>query len=202
MSALPKLLASTRMSLDKLAVLIVDDNAQSLDILVQVVSGFGVKTLVRCDSAADAQTQLAKAPYDLVLTDAQMPGMDGYSLVQWIRRDAMQQNRFIPVVVITGHTRQQDVLRARDCGANFTIAKPITPKVILERIFWIAKEDRMFVETGDYVGPDRRFKREGPPAGMKGRRSDDLDGEVGTATTPNLSQDQIDSLMKPGKVAI
>lgn len=190
------------MSLDKLTVLVVDDNSQSLDILVQVVSGFGVKGLVRCESAAEAQAQLSKAPYDLLLTDAQMPGMDGYSLVQWVRREAMQQNRFIPVIVITGHTRQKDVLRARDCGASYTVAKPITPKVILERIFWIAKEDRMFIETEDYVGPDRRFKREGPPAGMAGRRADDLDGDVGQATEPNLSQDQIDALMKPSKVAI
>jgi hypothetical protein len=66
----------------------------------------------------------------------------------------------------------------------------------------VAKEDRMFVETDSYVGPDRRFKREGPPAGMAGRRKEDLPMELGQATTPNLSQDQIDGMMKPMKVSL
>ena len=80
------------------------------------------------------------------------------------------------------------------------VAKPITPKVLLDRIFWVAKEDRLFVATDTYVGPDRRFKRLGPPAGMSGRRKDDLPAELGAASTPNLSQDQIDGLLKPMKV--
>lgn len=60
----------------------------------------------------------------------------------------------------------------------------------------------MFIESDSYAGPDRRFRREGPPPGMAGRRSGDLSAAVGHAETPNLSQDEIDSLMKPTKVSL
>jgi hypothetical protein len=64
-------------------------------------------------------------------------------------------------------------VQGRDAGANFTIAKPITPKIVLERILWAAKEDRQFIECETYLGPDRRFKNDGPPSGAKGRRRED-----------------------------
>ena len=89
-------------------------------------------------------------------------------------------------------------MRARDCGANFVVTKPLAPRVLLDRIAWLGRETRGFVEIGDgYVGPDRRFKAYGPPAGEAGRRRDDLPLEVGEAVESNMSQDDIDALMNP-----
>jgi CheY-like chemotaxis protein len=196
------MLPSARINLEKLVVLLVDDNPQSLDILAQVVTGFGVRSIIRSPGGEDARAQLSRDQYDLVITDAQMPGLDGYALTSWIRREAPGQNRFVPVILVTAHTRKTHVTRARDCGANYAITKPIRPKTVLERIYWIAKEDRMFIEVDTYAGPDRRFRREGPPAGIDGRRAEDLSTQLGEATSPNLSQDQINAMMKPTKVAL
>jgi CheY-like chemotaxis protein len=192
--------ATTRINLAKVSVLIVDDSQQSLDIMGQVLSGFGVGSMVKCESAGEALKVIARQTFDFIMTDANMPTMDGYEFIQTVRRLPNQPNAHIPILLVTGHTRESQIMKARDCGANFVVAKPITPKVLLDRIFWVAKEDRMFVETDTYVGPDRRFKREGPPIGMAGRRKDDLPLELGAASTPNLSQDQIDGLLKPMKV--
>lgn len=202
MAPLPKMSPNTRVNLEKLDVMLVDDSSQSLDILAQVVSGFGVRSIVRCASGDEARSHLLKEPYDLVLTDAQMPQLDGYALASWLRHSGPEPNRFVPVLLIAAHTRPSDVARARDCGANYLITKPVTPRTVLERIYWVAREDRMFVESDTYAGPDRRFRREGPPPGTAGRRSGDLSAAVGQAETPNLSQDQIDSLMKPTKVSL
>ena len=196
------MLPSARINLEKLVVLLVDDNPQSLDILAQVVTGVGVRSIIRSPGGEDARAQLSRDQYDLVITDAQMPGLDGYALTSWIRREAPGQNRFVPVILVTAHTRKTHVTRARDCGANYAITKPIRPKTVLERIYWIAKEDRMFIEVDTYAGPDRRFRREGPPAGIDGRRAEDLSTQLGEATSPNLSQDQINAMMKPTKVAL
>ena len=56
------------------------------------------------------------------------------------------------------------------------VAKPLTPSVVLQRIHWVASDKRQFVDVvdGSYVGPDRRFKFEGPPPGSEGRRETDL----------------------------
>jgi CheY-like chemotaxis protein len=194
--------SGTRFSLDKTCFLLVDDNPQALDILAQVVQGFGPKSIVRCGSAVEAKEILARQPFDVLLTDGQMPDMDGYELIRWLRHEGGEPNRFIPALIISGHVRLSQLFKARDCGASFTILKPITPKIVLERLFFIARDQRMFVDCGAYIGPDRRFKREGPPPGMEGRRSDDLGAEVGMAAAPNMSQEEIDAMMKPGKVML
>lgn len=192
----------SRMNFEALSLVIVDDNQQALDILVSVVTGFGAKKIARCLSAEEAQRAISVADVDMVITDARMPVMDGYDLTRWIRREAPENNRMIPVIVVTGHTPRNEVTKARDCGANFIIAKPITPRTMMDRILWVAREDRMGIECDTYIGPDRRFKRIGPPAGIEGRRKDDLKGEVKEAQEPNMSQDQIDSIMKPQKVTV
>ena len=194
------LLEGDKFNLEKVRCVVVDDNPMSLDILASVCTGFGLRNFAKCESADEAKMTLNKGDWDMVLTDAQMPEMTGYDLVNWIRREAPEANRFIPVVIVTGHTRFSHVVQARDCGAHFIVAKPVTPRVLLERIAWVARDERSFIECDSYCGPDRRFKREGPPAGMEGRRADDLAGEIGAANTPNMSQDEINMMMKPAKV--
>jgi CheY-like chemotaxis protein len=202
MAAPGSVLSSDKINLEKINFLLVDDNAQCLDIMAHVVAGFGARNVVKCSSVAEAREVLQRNVIDFILTDAQMPDEDGYQLVEWVRRHGSETNRFVPAIVITGHTRLSQITRARDCGAHFTIAKPVTPKVVLERIFWVGRDERMFIDSESYCGPDRRFKREGPPPGMTGRRAEDLDTDVGDASGPNMSQEMIDSLMKPSKVAL
>lgn len=193
---------NARIKLDKINVLLVDENQQSLDILGQVLSGFGVRSLQKCENSKDALKALAAQAFDFIVADANMTGVDGFEFIKVVRRLQNQPNAYIPILLVAGHARASHVHKARDCGANFVVAKPITPKVLLERIFWVAKEDRMFIETPTYLGPERRFKREGPPIGMSGRRKEDLHTALGQATTPNLSQDQINGMMKPMKVVL
>jgi hypothetical protein len=54
------------------------------------------------------------------------------------------------------------------------MAKPLTPKAVLDRIIWVARAGRRFVESDKFVGPDRRFKDAGVPEGVgAGRRRED-----------------------------
>ena len=165
--------ASTRINLEKVDVLLVDDSVASLNLLAQVMLGFGIKNLSRADNAKAAQSLLRDRTFDLVISATNMAGVDGYELVKWLRRGALEANRYLPVILVSGHTPPSQVFKARDAGANFTVAKPITPKVLLERILWAAKEERQFIECDSYLGPDRRFKNEGPPEGAQGRRRED-----------------------------
>ena len=165
--------ASTRINLEKVGVLLVDDSLPSLNLLAQVVLGFGIKNLARAENAKAAQALLRDHTYDLIISATNMAGIDGYELVKWLRRGALEANRYLPVILVSGHTPPSQVFKARDAGANFTVAKPISPKVLLERILWAAKEERQFIECDAYLGPDRRFKNDGPPPNGKGRRRDD-----------------------------
>lgn len=196
------LLPSTRINLEKATVLVLDDNGTSLDILSQVVAGFGVKQLHRAEKVADAQSLVRTKTFDLIISDVQMPVTDGIEFIEWLRKESGETNRYVPVILVTGHTRTSQIFKLRDAGSNYVVAKPITPKVLLERIVWVAREERAFIECDTYVGPDRRFKHEGPPPGTDGRRKDDLPAEVGEAQTPNMTDDEIANMMRPAKVQI
>jgi hypothetical protein len=67
-------------------------------------------------------------------------------------------------------------------------------------MIFVSRDPRPFVECDNYIGPDRRFKNTGPPAGTMGRRKTDVHDEIGEATEPNMSQDEIDAFLKPTKV--
>lgn len=162
-----------RFNLDRASVLLLDDTAIGMSILVQIVTGLGAKQLYRCTSLEAAQEVAQQHEIDLAIVDAMAPSGKGYDFVQWLRTQAQEPNCYTPVLLTTAHTPAPDVVRARDCGGHFIIKKPIAPIVMLERIIWVAKAGRPFLFTGTYVGPDRRFRDDGPPDGV-GRRREDL----------------------------
>jgi DNA-binding response OmpR family regulator len=187
-----------RLNLEKVGVLVVEPNQAEQDLLVQVLSGFGVRHLRRCVDAMEARQALTSFDVGLILIDGSAADGSAYDFVSWLRRHAPEPRRFLPVLLLSGHVRISQVVRARDCGANFLVTKPLSPRVLLDRIAWLGREARGFIAIEDgYVGPDRRFKSFGPPPGVDGRRRDDLSGELGAAEAPNMSQDDIDALMNP-----
>ena len=202
MNARPSAPGNARIDLRRMTVLVVDDNAMTLDLMAQIVQGLGARSVLRRPSGAEALQTLSGVDVDLVIADAHMAGIDGFEVVTQMRRGERAANRYAPVILVTGHSREADVTRARDCGANFVVAKPVKPQVLVDRIYWITLDRREFVECDSYVGPDRRFRNYGPPVGEKGRRADDINGTLGIAKEPNMSQEAIDALMKPTRVAL
>ena len=143
--------------------MVVDDSAFALDLTAQALLGFGIKTRYSCHSAEEAMEVLKDANVDLIVIDCEMPGMDGYELVRWLRRSGLEPNAFAPVIMTAGHVRRSKVAEARDCGANFLVTKPFSAAALLERIVWVARDSRPFMEVGDYFGPDRRFRKAKAP---------------------------------------
>ena len=190
------------MDLSRSRALLLDDNRAHLDMLGGVLNGFDLRKQNKCETVEAAKDALYGAQFDLVVVEAAMSGQDGFEFIRWLRRTGPDNNRTVPILVVTGATHQNEVVMARDCGANFVVAKPVTPVVLLQRIIWLGRDTRNFVEAESYVGPDRRFKAFGPPPGTKGRRRDDLSTEIGFASEPNMSQNEIDMLIKPARVML
>lgn len=193
---------SERINLKSSKVLLFDSNGMGLSILAQMLGGFGAKTITKADGFKPAQDFIKGNSFDLVICESVGPaGQDGYDFVHWLRRCGTD-NAFVPTIVTSAHTSLRAVSRARDCGANFVVAKPLVANILLRRILWVAHENRPFVSSDIYAGPDRRFRNEGPPDGTEGRRDTDLSATVGEATLPNMSQDEIDALMMPKRVSL
>lgn len=165
----------TRLNLSSARLLLVDDNATSMEILASALLGFGVTQAHRCASAAAARRAVAAAPFDLLLVDHEMPEEDGLAFCRSVRADPAAPNYTTPVILLTALPSHETVAQARDAGAHFVVAKPVSPAVLLQRIEWIARSGRDFVTSDGYRGPDRRFQAGGPPAGGPERRQSSQD---------------------------
>jgi CheY-like chemotaxis protein len=162
-----------RVNLEKAVVLLLSPPT-GMDLLARVFHGFGVRHPYRCFDAKKAMETCREADLDLIICDGSLPDGEAYDFIAALRRSEIEPNRYVPVMVIQGHTPADQILKARDCGANFVVAKPITPRLLLERVLWIAGESRPFIELDTYIGPDRRFQNNGPPGGPgTGRRRAD-----------------------------
>lgn len=186
-----------RMYFGSLSVLALESSLLELDLLAQVLSGFRIRTLARFTQSEAAWAHLEREPADLVFVGTASESMDEFEFIRRIRRAPDAVTRAAPVILLSGHTQRANILRARDCGASFVVAKPIKPKVLYSRIVWLSKDRRDFIDCPTYRGPNRRFQNLGPPPGMDGRRSDDLSLKIGTAVDDNMSQNEIDALMNP-----
>lgn len=190
-----------RVNLEKAIVMFVVDQPLSMDVVTSIFGGFGIRERIKCESGAEAQEVLQREQPDLFVVDCNTGSMTSVEFIRWLRRLAPKPMCHAPVLMLLGHASLTAVQAGRDAGANFVVTKPLTPTVLLKRVLWVASEDRSFVESEDYLGPDRRFRNVGPPPGSDGRRRDDLKGEIGEAGH-NMSQDRIDALFKPTKVSI
>jgi DNA-binding response OmpR family regulator len=160
-------------NLEKARLLLLDDHPEGGNILAQICMGFGAKRFFRCASVQEAKELVDQSELHLILVNANLRESPAFDFIDWLRRSNAPPNAFTPVLLITGHTQRSQVEKARDCGANIVLAKPVSPQAMLERIIWIAREKRPFVNSGAYIGPDRRFHDTGPPTGMAGRRFND-----------------------------
>jgi CheY-like chemotaxis protein len=108
-------------------VLVVDDNATNLNILGETLTRWGMMAcLVEDGASALRELQLAHEqghPFALVLTDAHMPGMDGFALAEYMKRD----RRFadISIVMLTSAAEPGDAMRCRQLQVDAYLTKPI-----------------------------------------------------------------------------
>ncbi len=115
-------------------VLIVDDSAAIRKILQRVLMQTDV-VFGEIQEAADgleAIEKLKQRPFGLVLSDINMPNMDGIQLLGQMRANAQWSN--IPVVMITTEGSQAKVLEAVDLGARGYVRKPFTAEQIKEKL--------------------------------------------------------------------
>jgi CheY-like chemotaxis protein len=190
-----------KLNFSQIEALVVDGDQYSTSILGQILRGFGLTQQVFIETAEDAKQRLTAGKFDLLICDAVLSDIHASDLIKWVRRQPGLNIKYMPIVVLTGYTQFSNVVVLRDAGANIVVRKPVSPNVLFDHIAWSARTDRPFIETDTYIGPDRRFKNIGPPEGI-GRRKTDMMTEIGEAQEPNMSQDQIDSLLKPTKVEI
>ncbi len=111
-------------------ILIIEDSPTMRQLIAFALKRLPGVRIVEAHDGVDGLKKLSSDKFDLILTDINMPVMDGLKLVSLVRNDA--NYRTTPIVVITTEGAQEDRDRALALGANDYITKPIQANRILE----------------------------------------------------------------------
>ncbi|MBI3703727.1 MAG: response regulator [Rhizobiales bacterium] len=185
-------------NLRDLVILVADPNAYARRITNGILRGFGANKVLEVEQTLSLFQVLSGQKIDILLCYTRLPPHGGLMLTRTIRRNSNNENRTIPILLMSSDTGESTIKNARDAGANIVVAKPMSPKSLYDRLAWIAFNPRPFIDTATYFGPDRRFKIEGYPGGV-GRRKGDKQVEVAEEVGPGLAQDDIDNLFSAAR---
>ena len=181
-----------------LLILVADPSPYLCMLIHSMLRGFGANKVLEVRHSFGVLQTLSGHKIDVLLCDGGLPPQGGFSLTRTIRRNATNENRTMPILVMTSDTREATIKTGRDAGANMVVAKPLSPANLYDRLAWVAFNPRQFIDTENYFGPDRRFKIEGYPGGV-GRRKGDHATEVAKETGPAMAQNDIDNLFKTAR---
>ena len=112
--------------------LVVEDSPMMRQLIVFALARVKRIQITEAEDGVDALRKLASTKYDLILTDINMPVMDGLKLVKRIRADANHAQT--PIIVITTEGSTEDRQRAMALGANAYITKPIQAPQVIQKV--------------------------------------------------------------------
>ena len=180
--------------LKPISFLIVDDKNYMRRVIKNVLETLGAKTIEEATGGEEAVSMIRHRPPDVVLTEYWLSQMNAVELLRALRTE-QGPLRFTPIIMVTGETRREKVIGARNAGVTEYIAKPITAKGMFLRIREVIERPRPFVDSRAYFGPDRRRRLEVLGDGKERRGLGVRPKPVGKEGAEGLTQSQIDRMV-------
>ncbi len=128
-------------SLDGLRIMIVDDEPDTRDMLRLMIEKIGAEVRP-CSSAEEAFRVFQTWEPDVLVSDIEMPGEDGYDLIRRLRQWEAGRGRQTPAVALTAYARTEDRMRALQAGYQIHVAKPVEPAELAVVIATLARSAR------------------------------------------------------------
>jgi len=122
----------------ELKFLIVDDFSTMRRIIRNLLKEIGYANADEAEDGQAALTKLRGGAFDFVVSDINMPNMNGFELLTSIRGDASLKH--IPVLMVTAEARKEDIVTAAQAGASGYIVKPFTKATLEEKLLKILQK--------------------------------------------------------------
>ena len=149
-------LPNTKFDLSDVRLLLAEDNLHMRKMLRALLTGMGVKRVDEAEDGAQALEHFANFGADIILTDWEMPLVDGLELTKFARDQDASIDPYVPIIMMSGYSSRSRVLEARDCGVTEFICKPVAANTLYLRLISCFVNPRPFVRAPHFFGPDRR----------------------------------------------
>lgn len=113
-------------------ILIVDDFSTMRRIVKNLLRDLGFTNTSEADDGLTALPMLQSGKYDFLVTDWNMPGMQGIDLLKAVRADANLAS--LPVLMVTAESKKEQIVEAAQAGVNGYVVKPFTAATLKEKI--------------------------------------------------------------------
>ncbi len=113
-------------------VLLVDDSPTMRRIIQNSLNKIGYDDLISAENGVDALEKLATEDVDMIITDWNMPEMNGEQLVIKLRETSKYKDK--PILMVTTRGMREDVITAVKIGVNGYVVKPFTPEILKKKI--------------------------------------------------------------------
>jgi two-component system chemotaxis response regulator CheY len=112
--------------------LVVDDSPTMRRIIINTLNKLGYSNFVEASNGREGMDRLSESPFDLIITDWNMPEMSGIEFIRAVRAtDALHS---VPVLMVTTHAAKNDIVEAMRAGADNYVVKPFTSDTIKQKI--------------------------------------------------------------------
>ena len=169
----PRELPTTATSVPRVAhLLIVDDEASTRE-TIELMLGADPYGIRQAANGAEALDQLRQGATDLIISDAIMPGMDGFELSRRVKADA--RTRFIPIILLTGLEGDDDLVRGIEAGADQFLRKPVTRVQLRAAVRAMLRVRAQYTHLNAHDGPKEQLGARLASAGLSDREREVLD---------------------------
>ena len=121
-------------------ILVVDDFSTMRRIIKNLLKDLGFSNIQEADDGSTALPMLQQGDFDFVVTDWNMPGMQGIDLLRAIRAD--DKLKHLPVLMVTAEAKKEQIVAAAQAGVNVYVGKPFTAATLKEKL------DKIFERLG------------------------------------------------------
>lgn len=110
---------------DQIRIMVVDDMSTSRGLITQALEAFGIRNVSTAENGTEALQLIRKSPVHMVISDYNMPNMDGLHLLQHLR--SADKTKGVGFILITGRAEQQIIDYGKKLGMNNFLKKPFDP---------------------------------------------------------------------------
>jgi CheY-like chemotaxis protein len=146
------------LDLSEVRIVVIDDNEFAMTVIRRLLRAMRITVVTTCSNPEAAAEVIQRANADILIIDIDMPVKTGLELIHEIRHGQAGIAKDISILVASAHVDLEHVEKARNEGANWIVAKPLSFRSLYDGLARVTLDDRPFIEEKGYVGPCRRTR--------------------------------------------